>query len=44
MTLPGRSAGFRGEPLDHHGEFYDLDFLNRYGAVARAISERTSDR
>jgi probable F420-dependent oxidoreductase len=22
-------AGFRGEPLDHHGEFYDLDFLNR---------------
>ena len=19
----------RGEPLDHHGEFYDLDFLNR---------------
>ncbi len=22
-------AGFRGEPLDHHGEFYDLDFINR---------------
>jgi alkanesulfonate monooxygenase SsuD/methylene tetrahydromethanopterin reductase-like flavin-dependent oxidoreductase (luciferase family) len=22
-------AAFRGEPLDHHGEFYDLDFLNR---------------
>jgi probable F420-dependent oxidoreductase len=22
-------AGFRGAPLDHHGEFYDLDFLNR---------------
>ncbi len=22
-------AGFRGEPLDHHGEFYDLDFLTR---------------
>jgi len=22
-------AGFRGEPLDHHGDFYDLDFLNR---------------
>ena len=22
-------AGFRGEPLDHHGEFYELDFLNR---------------
>lgn len=22
-------AGFRGERLDHHGEFYDLDFLNR---------------
>lgn len=22
-------GGFRGEPLDHHGEFYDLDFLNR---------------
>lgn len=22
-------AGFRGEPLDHHGEFYGLDFLNR---------------
>ena len=22
-------AGFRGETLDHHGEFYDLDFLNR---------------
>jgi len=21
-------AAFRGEPLDHHGEFYDLDFLN----------------
>jgi len=21
-------AGFRGEVLDHHGEFYDLDFLN----------------
>ena len=20
---------FRGEPLDHHGEFYDLDFLTR---------------
>ena len=22
-------AGFRGEPLDHHGEFYELTFLNR---------------
>ena len=22
-------AAFRGEPLDHHGEFYDLDFINR---------------
>jgi probable F420-dependent oxidoreductase len=22
-------AGFRGEPLDHHGDFYELDFLNR---------------
>ncbi len=22
-------AAFRGAPLDHHGEFYDLDFLNR---------------
>jgi probable F420-dependent oxidoreductase len=22
-------AGFRGQPLDHHGDFYDLDFLNR---------------
>jgi probable F420-dependent oxidoreductase len=22
-------AAFRGEPLDHHGEFYDLDFLTR---------------
>lgn len=22
-------AGFRGEPLDHHGDFYDLTFLNR---------------
>jgi probable F420-dependent oxidoreductase len=22
-------AAFRGEALDHHGEFYDLDFLNR---------------
>jgi probable F420-dependent oxidoreductase len=22
-------AAFRGEPLDHHGEFYDLDFLSR---------------
>lgn len=21
-------AGFRGEPLDHHGEFYELTFLN----------------
>ena len=22
-------AAFRGETLDHHGEFYDLDFINR---------------
>ena len=22
-------AGFRGEPLDHHGDFYELTFLNR---------------
>ncbi len=22
-------AGFRGDPLDHHGDFYELDFLNR---------------
>ncbi len=22
-------AAFRGEPLDHHGEFYDIDFINR---------------
>jgi probable F420-dependent oxidoreductase len=22
-------AAFRGAPLDHHGEFYELDFLNR---------------
>lgn len=22
-------AAFRGEPLDHHGEFYELTFLNR---------------
>ncbi len=22
-------AAFRGAPLDHHGEFYDLDFLSR---------------
>ena len=22
-------AGFRGEPLDHHGEYYELTFLNR---------------
>jgi probable F420-dependent oxidoreductase len=22
-------AGFRGEPLDHHGPFYELTFLNR---------------
>jgi probable F420-dependent oxidoreductase len=22
-------AGFRGAPLDHHGEFYELTFLNR---------------
>lgn len=22
-------AGFQGEPLDHHGEFYELTFLNR---------------
>jgi probable F420-dependent oxidoreductase len=22
-------GAFRGEPLDHHGEFYDLDFINR---------------
>ena len=32
-------AGFRGEPLDHHGPFYELTFLNRQwspGALAVA--------
>ena len=31
-------AGFRGEPLDHHGEFYELTFLNAQwspGAIAQ---------
>jgi probable F420-dependent oxidoreductase len=32
-------AAFRGAPLDHHGEFYELDFLNRQwspGPIAQA--------
>ena len=31
-------AGFRGEPLDHHGEFYELTFLNAQWSPERSIS------
>jgi probable F420-dependent oxidoreductase len=29
LAVKASFAAFRGEPLDHHGEFYDLDFINR---------------